>query len=112
MSNSRYTPGPWHAVIWPTVREARKDGAFRWLSNEEAFAVFPGPVGEVFQGTSSSHTGLPGYVEVSAANARLIAAAPDLLATCEDVLCWLRVGILDDPRGAIRVLSEAIAKAR
>jgi hypothetical protein len=84
MSEAKFTPGPWVAVIYDTIAEAQEDGCFRWAHKE----IFPGPVGGVYQGDENGFTGLPGSIEVSAADAHLIAAAPDLLAACEEFARW------------------------
>jgi hypothetical protein len=76
-----HTPGPWVAEC-STLREAREDGGFSWAHPDSW-----GPrgwtdetrVGSVYLlCEGGGHTGLPGSIEVSEANAHLIAAAPEM----------------------------------
>ena len=114
IDESKPTPGPWCALKWDTLAEAKADGSFRWALDD----TFTGPVAMVWQGEGvRNHTGLPGSIEVSLANARLIAASPDLLAACEaaePLLIWL--GTLEQDTPAVAsVLDQcraAITKAK
>lgn len=97
--NAQHTPGPWH--VWP-----------------DSFERFgPEETPDVYVGNASEHSalilsqGLPGQVE---ANARLIAAAPEMLTALRDAENWL--GELDagPDTGAQALIAElraAIAKA-
>jgi len=102
----KHTPGPWNIV----GREGHAAFGERWV---------------VFQGDEYNHKsqriavvslgGLPaGDQELSTANARLIAAAPDLLAACEDALITLQAVkhfLHDHELDSIEYLKLAIAKA-
>jgi hypothetical protein len=108
MSDAKHTPGPWYAEIFPCVLDAIEEGSFRWCDRDHAKEVFPGAVGCVWQGsTDTASTGLPGSIEVSAENAFLIAAAPDLLAALEGVL-----RVADRATVEFDAARAAIAKAR
>jgi len=94
MSNEvRHTPGPWKAVLVEGHRLGGRNGAARY----DVLAMNP-----------------PDFVadRLTEANARLIAAAPDLLAACRAVLeCLGRTlapDYLPEPRELLRA---AIAKA-
>jgi len=90
MSASKHTPGPWAAYNLARGRILKS-----WRVRGPA-----SPVCRIFGGQSS------GDAEV--ANARLIAAAPDLLAACQSVIdSWER----GDLAAAARQCAAAIAKA-
>lgn len=115
----RHTPGPWKHV-------PRED--------DEGFMSFDGPNGETIVGGcgcccspfgNSADSGHTYYrpTEEDRANARLIAAAPDLLAACEAVLPWVVFATNDyDPdrhpksiqnaKDDLAQLMEAIRKAK
>ena len=91
MSDTKHTPGPW---------EVRTDG--------ELFAIC-GPAKWIVtvdvdeEGNIALQDGTSEY-EVNQANARLIAAAPELLAACEAVLCdgdCYNDAIMEEVRAAI-----------
>lgn len=84
MSNAQHTPGPW--------RTGGKDG--RIIYAADGFAVADATV---FHGRHEGE---------HSENARLIAAAPELLAALE------RIAELSYDSEATRVAREAIAKAR
>jgi hypothetical protein len=99
---SAHTPGPW------TLRSAR-------LSGDVGIAAgsYDGPIAEVFEELRRGVL----RPEVARANARLIAAAPDLLAACEDAVEELRAdeNYVGDNGGEAEFLVKlraAIAKAR
>jgi hypothetical protein len=75
----------WVVEEYPTVEAAKAAGFFEWLRGR---GVFDGPVGLVWQQDGYGYTGLPGSIEVSLEHARLIAAAPDLLAACEAYVAY------------------------
>jgi hypothetical protein len=103
---SQHTPGPWVAEIFP-FRDRAGHGAFRWVGN------FNGPwgpddlVGCVWQVDGHGQTGLPGSIEVGAANARLIAASPRMFAVLAEIV---RLGLLpadsEIRRDAVAALEE------
>ncbi len=108
---AKHTPGPWEVGT---------------LSSKPAGGELVGiirrsPVWEVAQVAPPMHTQKVIAYATSAADAVLLAAAPDLLAACEDVLNRLdlesAVDAMDNrdcdhPRAAIRdLLRAAIAKA-
>jgi hypothetical protein len=99
--NTQHTPGPWQVHTYYVARHgitaqlvpyrlATVIGAFDQVDNN-----VPGPSCE--------------------ANARLIAAAPELLAALRDTLEWLREGKVDgvgfDEQQVVDTISAAIAKA-
>ena len=93
---AKHTPGPW--LI------AEGDGTFVYALNGQGFNRFDIKV----QGQKAP-------LDEMAANARLIAAAPDMLAACE--LAERFINPHCDPenmdsREAVRVLREAIRKAK
>ncbi len=86
MSKNAHTPGPWFSV---------KNGAYKWVeSPAHTVCVF-------YQWNSD---GSMSESEDAAANARLISAAPDLLAALETILEICEVG--DEDR--IREFAENI----
>ena len=87
-----HTPGPWRVVHY----EWKDKGGGDFVGRIE------GPNGEkVYRGASSFHA------INNLANARLIAAAPDLLEACEDA-AWL----LRTDSHALKVVEAAIARAK
>lgn len=73
-----HTPGPWTVLEFADAHEAAaKDGGWEWATG---FAPLLEPVGSVWQVYENSITGLPGNIETTLPNARLIADAPSLLA--------------------------------
>lgn len=70
MSGAKHTPGPWHVVTG--------DGHDRRVMA----ANDPGPVAIAFRPSEAT------LVSEAQANARLIAAAPDLLALAERIDAW------------------------
>lgn len=102
MENAKHTPGPWH------VRFADNGGVLGIESSEPEDE--PGAVGWVVRqrgfGSPTSEAGK--------ANAKLIAAAPELLSACEKAL-WALSGLERDPerlQEAATVLSAALVKAK
>ena len=96
---AKHTPGPWVVEVFATLQEAIDQGGFEWADREMPGPIGDGPVGAVFRDTGSGMTGLPGSIETTLANARLIAAAPDLYAACLEAFAVLD-GIdspIDDP---------------
>ena len=89
----RHTPGPWKAVLVEGHRLGGRNGAARY----DVLAMNP-----------------PDFVadRLTEANARLIAAAPDLLAACRAVLECLGRTLAPDYLPETReLLRAAIAKA-
>jgi len=87
---TKHTPGPWRVTAAPL----NPGVSTRWI---EVYSV--DPEDDVAQATG-------GNLKTAQANARLIAAAPDLLAALEDILEGNRNGWI------ARVAREAIAKAK
>ena len=90
MSETKHTPGPWH--------QAR----FTNMGHDHTLATVVGPDNEPIAHTfsiSRSH-------EERLANARSIAALPDLLAACEGLVDWV------DPNEAMGGLHRQIDDAR
>jgi hypothetical protein len=105
-----HTPGPWVAEC-STLREAREDGGFSWAHPDSW-----GPrgwtdetrVGSVYLlCEGGGHTGLPGSIEVSEANAHLIAAAPEMYDALKDAIN----GGFACPEPMLDRMRAAIAKA-
>jgi hypothetical protein len=81
------SPGPWEAEILGTLEEAKSLGRFRWAQPRPGFGPWPmsteTEVGVVWRGPTSTRKpedtplriGLPGVVEVTAADAEFIAHA-------------------------------------
>lgn len=85
---SRYTPGPWR------MGEARANGEVLIYGYRQIVA-----------------SAIDMHREYTAeANARLIAAAPELLEVLEEIVEMLELGV--DPWGALKDAHAAIAKAR
>lgn len=96
---STHTPGPW--VLEPNA------------SGGTNFRCSWGVIGCVLPGNSFVPGG-PNQVPEQAANARLIAAAPDLLAALIDVIGWVPGAAAwhtDAPLKAVDKARAAIAKA-
>jgi hypothetical protein len=107
-----FTPGPWKALIHETLADAKEDSGFTWLESEAAARRFL-PLGCVWRDTGRGVTGLPGHVETTAANARLIAAAPDMFEALDELLNYSggADSALEDEYVVARAIA-ALAKAR
>jgi hypothetical protein len=98
MSGVKHTPGPWGIAIsisnlgFVEVRD--KDGLGKNI------------LASVGGNCLSHHAGSPVMPDEALANARLVAAAPDLLAACEAAL----KGVLDPD--ARKQMKAAVAKAK
>lgn len=115
MSEFKGTPGPWVVEVFDTIEDAIEAGAFVWTEGEwDATRGRPACVWRRTPG--GGETGLPGSIETTEAMARLIAAAPDLLAALTLVATWMRRSSVMDTVGAVgeilRHAEEAIAKAK
>jgi hypothetical protein len=113
---SGHTPGPWVVEAYENVTAAKADNAFEWASDHPDSALGDcfngGPVASVWQLSEHGDTsGLPGCIEVSLANARLIAAAPDLLACLKEAVAANEDGLPRDADDPIHDWKAAIAKA-
>lgn len=113
-ATARHTPGPWVAVC-STLKEARDGGGFLWAHPNFGPRGWTDDtrVGGVYQLCDrGGHTGLPGSIEVSEANAHLIAAAPEMYEALQAMLT-----LAPDPLGGVtyRAIREralaALAKA-
>lgn len=109
---SNHTPGPWTAL------EAREDGLVHKSLRPYYYAdVCVGPRETHGNSIARVSLGGPGAThntrEAVEANAKLIAAAPDLLAVCQGVLSHPSFKACDcgEPDCATTVLRAAIAKA-
>lgn len=98
---SSHTPGPWKLKFWS---ENVGVGSDRPKPRDcESIALVP----------IGLETGVDSRIrETSIANARLIVAAPDLLAACESALGHLTVALRQEDVPAVARLRAAIAKAR
>lgn len=103
---TKHTPGPWHIIHEPTLSTYH-------IRVEDLDAA---PVASLFYSSGGSRPQLSR--ELIDANARLIAAAPDLLAACEAALSFGeghpdRTPSWHDARLATQLtLRAAIAKAK
>ena len=92
--NAKHTPGPWYPVY--SIETGTFNNSFKIGTSDVIVARTP---------TSNGHE--------TEANARLIAAAPDLLAACEAVDKMLAgPAAMFDLNGMRNILRPAIAKAR
>jgi len=105
---SAHTPGPWVLSTVPTsVGSCHKIGPFPNGSRTATFACVYADCHRL--GIDDAN---PAAVEL-AANARLIAAAPDLLAACRRAVCAIAAASVHDPiwMDDYEIVSAAIAKA-
>lgn len=98
---SRHTPGPWQVPHFATDSPCE-------CRSVVALACYPGAICEIFADNGKSigdgGNGAP-PLEQAKANARLIAAAPDLLAACKLAIAAIK------GREHTGFLEDAIAKA-
>jgi hypothetical protein len=89
VSEHKHTPGPWTAIRRPDDPEVGREGEWIVL------------MGEVVNGAWPEHDSTLLDGPCGEANARLIAAAPDLLAACTEALDWMteKQGSSDEPCG-------------
>lgn len=95
---SNYTPGPWHTEVAPS-----SDLHFiRGIYSDDAGQIAKVRVGPVLE------------QDEALANARLLAAAPELLAALEGLcgLAELRPGHLQDYKSAVSDARAVIVKAK
>ena len=101
MSNKpKHTPGPWSY----------------YFEGEWALVMAGGKAGNIVANVNSescpNQSSAPAFVQMPAeANARLIAAAPDLLATLEDIVRITEISDVWLPRWWLEDARKAIAKA-
>lgn len=101
MTKLAHTPGPWHAT--ENHHNAMLNG---WIGIENAEGV----LAYVSYGASSYHpNGMDGFKAEQAANARLIAAAPDLLAALELAVRYMPSDASDNTER--QIVNRALAKA-
>jgi hypothetical protein len=98
VSAAKHTPGPWEAVYgvgagW-NVRRSHSRLGYEGLAPICSMAWFQFDIPEIIND------------EISGANARLIAAAPDLLAALES-LCGERIPSREDFEAARDVIAKA-----
>ena len=102
---SNHTPGPWIAEVHATLDDAKAvAGGFDWADDWR----WQSPPASVWLASKGGITGLPGCVETIAANAYLIAAAPELLEALEN----LENDDNSIPSHAWDMVQSAIAKAK
>lgn len=96
MSNTKYTPGPWRRIVFRNKREG-----FKIVAGERQCAEQVAEVTEIYMDKSRRN-----------ANAKLIAAAPELLEACEQLLTRINPASKDTwDLKAIIVAKFAIKKA-
>lgn len=97
---SKHTPGPWQAVVGDGA------GSF-WLIHQKTEMIDGGYFGRV----DAMHTTEEAR-RITRANAKLFAAAPDLLEACQAfVAVWEKSHQLEKTDVALRLARAAIAKA-
>jgi hypothetical protein len=90
--------------VFSSLQEAREVAGFEWASKWRHNSP-PAAVWKLCEG--GGLTGLPGCIETTEANARLIAAAPDLLEALDEIDTYL------DNAPTVRAIARAaIAKAK
>lgn len=94
MSDAQHTAGPWTATWTHDTRCAIHSGA--WMSQGVIAVVHAAGNDGDFSKETAEH------------NARLIAAAPDMLAFCRDLVTFID----DDQRAGIQLPSWLLAVAR
>ena len=112
-----FTKGPWVAEVYSDLAEARADYAFLWaVGGKTGLLHRQRPACVWLQTPTGGHTGLPGRIETTEANAHLIAAAPDMYEALEVATKLLRTieGLHDaiTVTGDIEYCERALAKAR
>ena len=101
-ARAKHTPGPWTA-------EERDERILIWSDGSHDYLAALS-----LDADGADEEVADAYADERQANARLIAAAPDLLAACEAALrvCNLSGTGERDRRAAIAKLEAAVAKAR
>lgn len=110
---TEHTPGPWIVEYHENITRAHAEGSHLWTNHWRP--EFGRPA-SVWQAIGEGWTGLPGKIETTEANARLIAAAPDLLEAAEMLDAVLSRGWMSDGSNDLLpghgALKAAIAKAK
>ncbi len=114
------TPGPWFAIEGDTFNPSRTWGVVKYLSAEDHMAVD----GDDWDGTICRTEIIAEVCDgpTDEADARLMAAAPELLRACRLALALLSPGVCDElaplsaggpdqVNKAVDALSDAVAKA-
>jgi len=83
MSDSKHTPGPWALNNWPENPQEHE----RYVISEGA--SYPVLIADCYADTAHDFA-LPDTYKEACANARLIAAAPDLLTALRDLTATAR----------------------
>lgn len=107
--SAQHTLGPWVAEVFDSLDDAKTISGFEWTSNWR----WDSSPAAVWRQEGGGVIGLPGCIETTAANAHLIAAAPDLLEALEAPLKRAVCGeLLTLTESEIDAARAAIAKAK
>jgi hypothetical protein len=106
MSEGKHTPGPWYPKPAPYGWDV-------WGNLDDGKDTWVGPVQRVISphARMGSRKAIEAASEETEANARLIAAAPDLLDALKQFEAFYPMGINLDLDDAFRAARTAIAKA-
>lgn len=107
-TTDRHTPGPWKIKPLTKPYDTENEGAGRFIEKFRITMDVPGCPGveSILAETCGSHT-----EEEHEANARLIAAAPDLLEACKAARTIDTVARTSDREAIMTLLDSAISKA-
>lgn len=119
-NKAKHTPGPWAAEPYAPNSLGYKNGKAFYIKSDDGTPAFQVIKSQTFdhRNGKTGHFYDPSAKAKDAANARLIAAAPELLAALESVLEDIEAGRLVDGTGdpattnAAKGIRAAVAKAK